>query len=236
VGAIVEAPDWRDDNDCGHGLHGWLYGQGDLECADHWKAEGAKWLVLEVETDSIVTLDGKCKFPRATVRFVGESHGAAAYLIAHEPRAAGVAVIGACITVGDCGTAMAGAFSKLTGGDRATLTGGRGATLVGGRFATLTGGDRATLSGGLSSTLSGGDYSTLTGGYRATLSGGDHATLTGGYLATLTGGRGAELRIRYWGAKTDSWRTALAYVGENGIQPGVAYRLNEKHEFVEAAQ
>ncbi len=26
-------------------------------------------------------------------------------------------LIGACITVGDCGTAMAGAFSKLTGGD-----------------------------------------------------------------------------------------------------------------------
>ena len=196
VGAIVEAPDWRGDNDCGHGLHGWLYGQGDHVCVDHWAKEGAKWLVLEVETDSIVTLGGKCKFPRATVRFVGESHDAAAYLIAHEPRAAGVAVIGARITVEDYGTAMAGPFSKLTGGD----------------------------------------YSTLTGGYRATLSGGDHATLTGGYLATLTGGRGAELRIRYWGAKTDRWRTALAYVGENGIQPGVAYRLNEKHEFVEAYQ
>ena len=228
VGTTVEAPDWRNDSACGHGLHGWLYGQGDHECVDHWAKEGAKWLVLEVEADSIVMLGGKCKFPRATVRFVGESHDAAAYLIAHEPRAAGVAVIGARITVEDYGTAMAGAFSKLTGGHHATLSGGYRATLTGGRFSKLTGGHHATLTGG--------DYATLSGGGCATLSGGINSTLTGGHRATLAGGRGAELRIRHWGAKTDRWRTSLAYVGENGIQPGVAYRLNEKHEFVEADQ
>ena len=196
VGATVEAPDWRNDNDCGYGLHGWLYGQGAHGCVGHWAEEGAKWLVLEVETDSIVMLDGKCKFPRATVRFVGEKHDAAAYLIAHEPRAVGVAVIGVRIDVGDGGTATAGALSKLTGGDCATLTGGNDATLTGGDYATLTGGD----------------------------------------CATLTGGDCAELRIRYWDAKADRWRTAIAYVGENSIKAGVAYRLNETHEFVEADQ
>ena len=220
VGATVEAPDWRNNNDCGHGLHGWLYGQGDHGCVDHWAKAGAKWLVLEVETDSIVMLGGKCKFPRATVRFVGAKHDAAAYLIAHEPRAASVAVIGARIDVGDGGSAMAGALSTLTGGD--------GATLTGGGYATLTGGDGATLTGG--------DYATLTGGDGTTLTGGDYATLTGGDYATLTGGDGAELRIRYWDAKADRWRTAIAYVGENGIKTGVAYRLNGKHEFVEADQ
>ena len=204
VGATVEAPDWRNDNDCGHGLHGWLYGQGDHGCVDHWAKAGAKWLVLEVETDSIVMLGGKCKFPRATVRFVGAKHDAAAYLIAHEPRAASVAVIGARIDVGDGGSAMAGALSTLTGGDGSTLTGGY--------------------------------RSTLTGGDRSTLTGGDGSTLTGGDRSTLTGGDGAELRIRYWDAKADRWRTAIAYVGENGIKTGVAYRLNGKHEFVEADQ
>ena len=226
VGATVEAPDWRNENYCGHGLHGWLYGQGFHGCVDHWAKEGAKWLVLEVETDSIVMLGGKCKFPRATVRFVGEKHDAATYLIAHEPRAVGVAVIGARIDAGDGGTAMAGALSMLTGG--------YGATLTGGDRATLTGGDRATLTGGHGATLTGGDCATLTGGYGATLTGGDRATLTGGYGATLTGGDRAELRIRYWDAKADRWRTAIAYVGENGIKAGVAYRLNGKHEFVEA--
>ena len=204
VGATVEAHDWRNDDECGHGLHGWLYGQGDHGCVDHWAKAGAKWLVLEVESSSIVVLNGKCKFPRAVVRFVGAKHDAATYLIAHEPRAASVAVIGVRIDVGDGGSAMAGALSTLTGGDRSTLTGGYGAT--------------------------------LTGGYGATLTGGYGATLTGGDGATLTGGDGAELRIRYWDSKADRWRTAVAYVGENGIKPGVAYRLNENHEFVEADQ
>ncbi len=252
VGSTVEAADWKNDSACGHGLHGWLYGQGDHGCVDHWAEEGAKWLVAEVETDSIVMLGGKCKFPRATVRFVGEKHDAATYLIAHEPRAVGVAVIGARIAVGDGGAATAGALSTLTGGDRATLTGGYRATLTGGHGATLTGGNRATLTGGdgatltgghgatltggNDATLTGGDRATLTGGNRATLTGGDDATLTGGDGATLTGGDGAELRIRYWDAKAYRWRTAIAYVGESGIKAGVAYRLNETHEFVEADQ
>ena len=180
VGATVEAPDWKNDSACGHGLHGWLYGQGDHGYVGHWAEEGAKWLVLEVESSSIVVLAGKCKFPRATVRFVGGRHDAATYLIAHEPRAVGVAVIGARIDVGDRGNATAGALA------------------------------------------------TLTGGYRA--------TLTGGHDATLTGGDGAELRIRYWDSKADRRRTVVAYVGENGIKAGVAYQLNEKHEFVEADQ
>ena len=204
VGATVEAHDWRNDDECGHGLHGWLYGQGDHGCVDHWAKAGAKWLVLEVESSSIVVLNGKCKFPRAVVRFVGAKHDAATYLIAHEPRAASVAVIGVRIDVGDGGSAMAGALSTLTGGDRSTLTGGYGAS--------------------------------LTGGYGASLTGGYGATLTGGDGSTLTGGDGAELRIRYWDYKADRWRTAVAYVGENGIKPGVAYRLNENHEFVEADQ
>ena len=55
--------------------------------------------------------------------------------------------------------------------------------------------------------------------------------LTGGDCSTLTGGEGSELRIRYYDTR---WRTAIAYVGENGIEAGVAYRLNDKHEFVRA--
>ena len=71
--------------------------------------------------------------------------------------------------------------------------------------------------------LIGGDHSTLTGGYRS--------TLTGGYRSTLTGGDDSELRIRYYDSR---WRTAIAYVGENGIEAGVAYKLNDNHEFVRA--
>ena len=55
--------------------------------------------------------------------------------------------------------------------------------------------------------------------------------LIGGYRSTLTGGDDSELRIRYYDSR---WRTAIAYVGENGIEAGVAYKLNDNHEFVRA--
>jgi hypothetical protein len=58
------------------------------------------------------------------------------------------------------------------------------------------------------------------------VSGGDEATVTGGYWA--------ELRLSYWDG--DRRRTALAYVGENGIKPNTPYRLDENHKFVEAKE
>ena len=63
-------------------------------------------------------------------------------------------------------------------------------------------------------TLTGGDDSTLTGGDRSTLTGGDGSTLTGGYGSILLG--------RWWDGACR--RIATAYVGEDGIEPGVAYR------------
>ncbi|MCF7536193.1 hypothetical protein [Pseudomonas petrae] len=99
---------------------------------------------------------------------------------------------------------------------------------------TLTGGDRSTLTGGDDSTLTGGNRSTLTGGYGSTITGGYGSTITGGVDSTLTGGDKSELRIRKWCSKSERYRTHQAYVGENGIQAGLAYRLDEGNKFVEA--
>ena len=86
----------------------------------------------------------------------------------------------------------------------------------------LTGGDCATLTGGYGATLTGGDCATLTGGYRATLTGGYGATLTGGYRATL-------IFLRWINGRR---RVLTAYVGEGGVEPGVAYRANDDHTAV----
>ena len=137
IGAIATAPDWKNTTECGNGLHGWLYGQGEHDCARHWYTEYANWMVLEVVTNEIVMLGGKCKFPRAKVRFIGTKSAAADYLIANEPRAASISVIGVTVIVDDKGSAIGGALSSLTGGD--------GSTLTGGDRSTLTGGDRSEL-------------------------------------------------------------------------------------------
>ncbi|MEL5850144.1 MAG: hypothetical protein U7M05_12415, partial [Candidatus Igneacidithiobacillus chanchocoensis] len=71
-----------------------------------------------------------------------------------------------------------------------------------------------------------GDVSTITAGR--------DSILTGGIYSTLTAGDGSELRIRYWDNNADRYRTKIGYVGEDGIKPNTPYKLDDKHEFVEA--
>ena len=126
----VEAPDWRADDECGHGLHGFLWGEGDGDLAS-W-GDDAVWVVAKIE--QWIDLRGKVKFPSADVVFAGSRIAATEFIIA---QGAHGAVVG----------------STLTGGYGSTLTGGYGSTLTGGDRSTLTGGDRSTLTGGDRSTL-----------------------------------------------------------------------------------
>ena len=263
VGHEVSAPDWQDSAECGYGLHGWLYGHGDAETSPSVGNPKAKWVVVEVEEDTIINLGGKVKFHRGIVRFVGSKADATAYLAEHEPRSSLSGIIGRCLMVGGNQMAFGGDYSTLTGGygstltgdeystltggdgstltgdEYSTLTGGDGSTLTGGDGSTLTGGEYSTLTGGGGSTLTGGEYSTLTGGEYSTLTGGDGSTLTGGDGSTLTGGDGSELRIRYFDHESFRHRTAIAYVGEATpeglmIEPNVAYGLGSDKKFIKA--
>ena len=175
VGAEVSAPDWKKNKECGNGLHGWLYGQGDHSCVSYWENDDAKWMVLEVPSAEIVMLGGKCKFPNARVRFIGTKSDAADFIIANEPKALNVAVIGACMKVGD--------------GEAIQVNGARG---------------------------------TATAGYRG--------TATAGNYGTATAGNYGEIRIQWWDSKAQRYRTKIGYVGEDGIKPDTAYRLNDNHE------
>jgi hypothetical protein len=193
IGKVAEAPDWENAAECGNGLHGWLYGQGDHSCSDYWLANGAKWLVVEVEESTIVMLGGKCKFPRGSVRFVGAKHEAAAFIVTHEPHSKSVAVIGHVAAVGDGEVVAVGALGTATAGDRGTATAG--------------------------------DSGTATAGDRGTATAGDRGTATAGDRGTIC--------IRYWDAKAERYRTKVGYIGEDGLKPDTAYRLDDEHRFAE---
>jgi hypothetical protein len=107
----IEAPDWRDDATCGHGLHGWLDGEGDGGLGN-WDAD-ARWLVASVLKADVRDLTGKVKFPRCVVILAADRAVAAAFLRDHGTP--GKAVIG----------------STFTGGNRSTFTGGDGSTFTG---------------------------------------------------------------------------------------------------------
>ncbi|EPG5898781.1 hypothetical protein L4O12_003567 [Pseudomonas aeruginosa] len=290
IGAVVEAPDWKKDNKCGHGLHGWLFGQGDHDCSSTVGDADAKWLVVEVGLSDLIALGGKVKFPRCTVRHIGDKASATQFLIANEPRAAGVAVIGATLqagdkelcqvgaygtatagykgtatagykgtatagykgtaTAGDWGTATAGNEGTATAGDEGTATAGNEGTATAGNEGTATAGDWGTATAGYKGTATAGDWGTATAGYKGTATAGDEGTATAGYKGTATAGdwgtatagdegtatagKKGEIQIRYWDEKTERYRTVIGYIGEDGLEPGVAYKLDDNHRFVKA--
>jgi hypothetical protein len=248
----VEAPDFDSIKECGKGLHGWLWGEGDVSDCSWWDDLDSKWLVLAVWKDDLIALDRKVKFPRCWVVFSGDRISAPRKII--ELGAQGAVLFAnrlggdrSTLTGGDRSTLTGGYRSTLTGGYRSTLNGGYGSTLNGGYGSTLNGGDGSTLNGGDGSTLNGGDGSTLNGGYdskltggygstlnggawsilnggdRSTLKGGDRSTLNGGDNSTLNGGYGSTLTFKVWDGKRHRLHTA--YVGENGINPGVPYQF-----------
>ncbi len=94
-----------------------------------------------------------------------------------------------------------------------------GSTLTGGHYSTLTGGDYSTLTGG--------DYSTLTAGHHSTLTAGHHSTLTGGHHSTLTGGNYSTLIFQWWDKKQERYRRKLVEIGDEGTEPGKAYRVTD---------
>ena len=63
--------------------------------------------------------------------------------------------------------------------------------------------------------------------------GGYGSTITGGDGSTITGGDGSVLTMRWWDGKR--YRVATFYVGEDGIEAGVPYRVGEKGEAVRVA-
>ncbi|MFO0801434.1 MAG: hypothetical protein U0804_28545 [Gemmataceae bacterium] len=73
----VECPDWKPTTECGHGLHGLLWGIGDWSLC-RTTDPNAVWQVVEVDAAALVDLDGKVKFPRGEVIYSGTLAGALA--------------------------------------------------------------------------------------------------------------------------------------------------------------
>ena len=127
VGGVAVADDWDASPTCGGGLHGWLNGVGDASCQSWSKSPDAKWLVLSVDTETLVDLWGKVKFPEAEVVHVGDKKSAGDVILATGFIGP---VIGATVTGGDDATVTGGNYAMVTGGHRATVTGGHGAILL----------------------------------------------------------------------------------------------------------
>ena len=81
------------------------------------------------------------------------------------------------------------------------------------------------VEGVVGGTATAGDGGTATAGDWGTATAGDWGTATAGEGGTATAGYGGILNILYWNGKR--YRVAVFYVGEDGIEPNVAYGADE---------
>ena len=241
VGAVVTAPDWRDNRDCGNGLHGWLWGEGDVRSWGRQRHD----VMIVVRHGAYVELDGKVKFPSCTVAFVGDTASAPKWLA--ENGGAGRKIIHGTATAGDFGTATAASYGAATAGYRGTATAGDFGTATAASYGAATAGYRGTATAGDFGTATAASYGAATAGYRGTATAASYGTATAGDFGTATAGYYGTATAGYYGTATAGdfgtatagdygifvirwhdgkrYRLAEGIVGENGILPNVAYRV-----------
>jgi len=130
-------------------------------------------------------------------------------------------------TAGVRGTATAGVRGTATAGDRGMATAGVRGTATAGDDGTATAGDGGMATAGVRGTATAGDRGTATAGYEGTATAGDRGTATAGVRGTATAGDGGIIEVRWWDCSASRWRLAIGYVGEDGIEPGVAYYVRD---------
>jgi hypothetical protein len=109
---------------------------------------------------------------------------------------------------------------------------GSGSNVIGATV-VVNGRRQYAIAGYSGTATSTGNYGTATAGHCGTAtSAGDYGTATAGRYGTATAGVMGRISILYWDGKR--YREVIGYIGENGLEPNVSYKLNNRHKFVKA--
>jgi hypothetical protein len=135
-------------------------------------------------------------------------------------------------TSGDYGASTSGNYGKSTSGILGKSTSGILGKSTSDDDGTSTSGNFGiSISGDYGKSISG-YYGKSISGYHGVSTSGDYGESTSGIGGTSTAGIGGKLIIDW--RDSSRHRTAVAYVGENGIEPNVAYRLDRQGDFIKA--
>ncbi len=129
--------------------------------------------------------------------------------------------------VGDYGTAIIG-----RGG--VALAGYHGAATAGDRGTAITGGYGIAIAGDHGIAIAGYCGTATAGGYGTAIIAGRWGIATAGYKGIAVAEKGGELRIRWHDGKR--YRTAVAYVGEDGIEANTKYCIEGDGKFVKVIE
>jgi len=202
----VECPDWDATPRCGGGLHGLLWGDGDWSLLN--QSHDAIWQVVEVESEAIVKIDEqKVKFPRGVVVYSGGMAEAVTMVLNHQQHFKDM------LTEVKA-NAKKGEPTNISSGDSSTAaSSGDSSTAASSGYSST-----AASSGNYSKAASSGDSST------AASSGDKTIAMAAGRGCIVQAGKDGCFASAYSDGKRD--RILVGYVGEDGIKPDVAYRIN----------
>jgi len=185
----VSCPDWDPKPECGHGLHGLLWGGGNLSLLSN--ADDAIWQIVEIE--EWVEIDRKVKVPRGAVVYSGDMAGATVGIamkwLDHLKKTNAFTVEGGAAIGGSSKLAASGGSSQLAASGYSS---------------------QLAASGGSSKLAASGDYS---------------IAMCAGPNSTAAAGTNGTIALTWWDAEAKRFRVVVGYVGEDGIEAGVFYRV-----------
>lgn len=192
----VECPDWNPTAQCGNGLHGLVWGEGDWSLLN--STHDALWQVVEVDTESIVHIDKqKVKFPRGLVVYSGGMAEAITMVLNHEQRFKE--------TLAEIIKAAKKAKTDSSGNSSTSASSGDSST--------------SASSGDYSTSASSGNSS------KSAAKGENTIAMASGIDCTVQAGENGCFASAYYDDKTKRNRILVAHVGEKGIKADTPYRI-----------
>lgn len=230
VGSVVVAPDWDPNSVCGGGLHGLRPGD---QIPGMW-AEGptAVWMICSYDPATAVVLEGKIKVPSCTVEYVVNETDGASTLVPLWLKKLGVTepIYQAFVEVGDRETVSVGDRGTAKAGDHGISIAGDHGTAIVGEYGQATAGYHGQATAGYAGTAKTSTYGVATTGDFGTAIAGPRGTAIAGHGGKAQASVNGIIQIRWASGCLD--RIAVGYVGEDGIEPGKLYQLDDQGKFV----
>jgi hypothetical protein len=199
----VVCPDWKATKECGHGLHGWLWGVGSTITTSGDFDPKNKFLVIEVEK-WIELNTQKIKFREGNVVFCGSMRKAADYLMKHG--AADKPIIGAKKWSGEYSIVVGGEYSDITSGDYSRVV-AKGHSIIDAGYASMIlAGDCSHIMCADSCEVTMREHSTLRGGSHVEVNANDsyNSIVVGPFSkvnasgdSKIIAGVGSEITVRF---------------------------------------
>jgi hypothetical protein len=224
----VECTDWDPNPECGNGLHGLPWGNGDWTLLS--SADDAVWQVVEVETSALVSIDNnKAKFQRGTVLFSGSRVDAVIRVLCGSEAMSNTMLAAQAWDekAGNSSTAASSGYSSTA------ASSGDSSTAASSGYSST-----AASSGDSSKAASSGDYSTAasSGNSSTAASSGDSSTAdcdgASGIAASIglagqaKAGANGLLILTHWVESEKRYRACVGNVGEDGIKADTWYRVD----------